>query len=90
MNPGDHFNGPGTLQWIDTTRDGAEEYVKGYVSYFRELGAALLRVDFLAWYENGYDQSGSTTRRRARPRLLPAGAASGCRTRAGRHAVEPR
>jgi hypothetical protein len=61
VNAGDFFNGPGTLQWIDTTRDGAEEYVKGYVSYFRELGAVFLRIDFLAWYENGYDQSGVTT-----------------------------
>ena len=60
VNPGDHFNGPGTLQWVDTTRDGAEEYVKGYVAYFRDLGATFLRIDFLAWYENGYDQSGAT------------------------------
>jgi hypothetical protein len=61
VNAGDYFNGPGTLQWVDTTRDGAEEYIKGYVSYFRELGAVFLRIDFLAWYENGYDQSGVTT-----------------------------
>jgi glucan 1,6-alpha-isomaltosidase len=60
VNPGDHFNGPGTLQWVDTSRDGAEEYVKGYVTYFRDLGATFLRIDFLAWYENGYDQSGTT------------------------------
>jgi hypothetical protein len=60
VNPGDSFNGPGTLRWVDTTRDGAEEYVKGYVAYFRDLGATFLRIDFLAWYENGYDQSGTT------------------------------
>jgi glucan 1,6-alpha-isomaltosidase len=61
VNPGDFFDGGGLLQWVDTTRDGAEEYVKGYVGYFRELGAVFLRIDFLAWYENGYDQSGVTT-----------------------------
>ncbi len=61
VNPGDFFNGPGTLQWVDATRDGAEEYIKGYVAYFRDLGAVFLRVDFLAWYETGYDQSGVTT-----------------------------
>jgi alpha-glucosidase len=59
VNPGDLFNG-GTLFWIDTTRDGAEEYVKGYVDYFRRLGAVFLRIDFLAWYENGYDQGEGT------------------------------
>ncbi len=60
VNPGDYFDGGGRLQWVDATRDGAEEYVKGYVSYFRELGAVFLRIDFLAWYEVGFDQSEGT------------------------------
>jgi hypothetical protein len=60
VNPGDYFDGGGQLQWVDTTRDGAEEYVKGYVAYFRELGAVFLRIDFLAWYETGFDQSEGT------------------------------
>ena len=60
VNPGDYFDGGGLLQWVDTTRDGAEEYVKGYVAHFRELGAVFLRIDFLAWYEVGYDQSEGT------------------------------
>ncbi len=60
VNPGDYFDGGGLLQWVDATRDGAEEYVKGYVSYFRELGAVFLRIDFLAWYEVGFDQSEGT------------------------------
>jgi hypothetical protein len=25
VNPGDYFDGGGLLQWVDTTRDGAEE-----------------------------------------------------------------
>jgi hypothetical protein len=60
VNPGDYFDGGGLLQWVDTTRDGAEEYVKGYVSYFRQLGAVFLRIDFLAWYEVGFDQGSGT------------------------------
>jgi hypothetical protein len=63
VNPGDFFDGPGWMQWVDTSRDGAEEYVKGYVSYFRELGAVFLRIDFLAWYEVGFDQSEGTVGR---------------------------
>jgi alpha-glucosidase len=60
VNPGDYFDGGGLLQWVDTSRDGAEEYVKGYVAHFRRLGAVFLRIDFLAWYEVGFDQSEGT------------------------------
>jgi len=60
VNPGDWFDGGGQLRWVDTSRDGAEEYVKGYVSYFRQLGVTFLRIDFLAWYEVGFDQSEGT------------------------------
>ncbi len=60
VNPGDYFDGGGRLQWVDATRDGAEEYVKGYVAYFRQLGVAFLRIDFLGWYEAGFDQSEGT------------------------------
>ena len=60
VNPGDFFDGGGRLQWVDATRDGAEEYVKGYVEYFRRLGVVFLRIDFLAWYEVGFDQSEGT------------------------------
>ena len=60
VNPNDPFDGTHQLYWVDVTREGAEQYVKGYVNYFRELGAAMLRVDFLGWYEIGYDQSEGT------------------------------
>jgi alpha-glucosidase len=63
VDPGDNFDGGGQLQWVDTTRDGAEEYVKGYVAYFRQLGVVFLRIDFLAWYEVGFDQSEGTVGR---------------------------
>jgi alpha-glucosidase len=60
VNPGDYFDGGGLLQWVDTNRDGAEEYVKGYVDHFRRMGVVFLRIDFLAWYEVGFDQSEGT------------------------------
>ena len=33
---------------------------RGTSTYFRQLGAVLLRIDFLAWYEAGFDQSEGT------------------------------
>ncbi len=60
VNSDDPFDGTHQLYWVDATRDGAEEYVKGYVNYFRQLGAAMLRIDFLGWYEIGFDQSEGT------------------------------
>lgn len=42
------------LYWVDTDKDGAEEWVKGYVNHFKELGFKFLRVDFVCWYENAY------------------------------------
>ncbi len=87
VNPGDNFGG--LLRWIDTTRDGAEEYVKGYVAYFRDLGAAWLRIDFLGWYEIGYDQSeGTISVAHGREAYFArAGVDIG---RGGRHAIESR
>ncbi len=58
VNDGD-FMGSGiggkTLYWADVTKPGAKEFIQGYVRYFKELGVPYLRVDFLAWYETGYD-----------------------------------
>jgi alpha-glucosidase len=60
VNPGDTQTAGADLCWVDVTRDGTEEYVKGYVDYFRQLGATFLRIDFLAWFEVGFDQSEGT------------------------------
>ena len=46
------FNGK--LHWVDVDKPGAEEWVKGYVRYFIDLGMSFLRVDFLENYENHY------------------------------------
>jgi hypothetical protein len=59
VDAGNHFD-TGDISWIDVDREGAEEYVKGYVGYFRQMGVAFLRIDFLSWYETGFDQSEGT------------------------------
>lgn len=57
VNRDDTFHGNPKRYWVDITKDGAKEYVQGYVNYFRRVGAAYLRIDFLAWYESGWDQN---------------------------------
>ncbi|MCX6934915.1 MAG: hypothetical protein NTZ01_01760, partial [Verrucomicrobia bacterium] len=42
--------------WVQIDRPGAEAYVKGYVKYFADMGIDYLRVDFLSWYESGWDR----------------------------------
>jgi len=46
------FNG--AIWWCDTAKDGAEQYIKGYVRHFINLGFTFLRCDFLRDYENAY------------------------------------
>ncbi|QST00336.1 DUF5110 domain-containing protein [Pontibacillus sp. ALD_SL1] len=59
ITEGDRFNGgqDTSLYWVDVTKDGAKEFVQGYVNFFKDQGAEFLRVDFLSWYETGTDQS---------------------------------
>ncbi len=45
------------IYWVDPHRDGAKEYVQGYVQHFKAMGVPRLRVDFLAWFETGWDQN---------------------------------
>lgn len=50
---GDHsFNGE--LFWVDVNKPGAEQWIKGYVRYFINLGVSYLRIDFLENYERNY------------------------------------
>ena len=42
------------LYWVDTARPGAEQWIKGYVRHFIDLGATYLRIDFLENYERNY------------------------------------
>lgn len=43
--------------WVQVDRPGAEEYVKGYVQHYADMGIKYLRVDFLSWFEDGYDKN---------------------------------
>lgn|SRR5574344_12849 len=42
------------LYWVDVDKPGAEQWIKGYVRYFKDLGVKYLRIDFLENYENNY------------------------------------
>ncbi len=44
-----------TFQWMAVERPGAEQYVKGYIKYYADMGVKFIRIDFLAWYETGND-----------------------------------
>jgi len=43
--------------WVQVDRPGAEEYVKGCVQHYADMGVRYLRVDFLSWFESGYDRN---------------------------------
>jgi hypothetical protein len=45
------------FRWVQVDRPGAEQYVKGYIKYYADMGIDHLRVDFLSWYENGFDRN---------------------------------
>ncbi|WP_445486986.1 TIM-barrel domain-containing protein [Niallia sp. 03133] len=57
---GDRFDGgqggERALYWLNVDHPDAEKYLKGYVNFFGKQGASYLRVDFLSWYESGYDK----------------------------------
>lgn len=48
------FNG--ALYWCDPDKEGAEEYIKGYVRHFIDLGFKFLRCDFLCNFHNSYGE----------------------------------
>jgi len=43
--------------WVQVDREGAEEYVKGYVQYYADMGIRFLNADFLSWFEDGFDKN---------------------------------
>ncbi|WP_445505412.1 TIM-barrel domain-containing protein [Niallia sp. 03091] len=57
---GDRFDGgqggERALYWLNVDHPDAEKFLKGYVDFFAKQGASYLRVDFLSWYESGYDK----------------------------------
>jgi Alpha galactosidase C-terminal beta sandwich domain len=44
------------FRWVDVDRPGAEQYVKGYIKYYADMGIDHLRIDFISWFENGFDR----------------------------------
>ncbi len=45
------------FKWVQVNRAGAEQYVKGYVKHYADMGVKFLRVDFLSWFETGTDKN---------------------------------
>ncbi len=43
--------------WVQVDRPGAEEYIKGYIEFYANMGIKYLRVDFLSWFEDGFDKN---------------------------------
>jgi len=44
-----------SFTWVDVNKPGAEQYVKGYIQFYADMGIKFFRVDFMAWYETGFD-----------------------------------
>lgn len=65
MNVNEYPNG--IFTWVQVDRPGAEEYVKGCIEHYAEMGVKFFRVDFLSWYETGMDK-GNQVGYRNRPR----------------------
>ena len=42
--------------WVQIDRPGAEAYIKGWVHYYADMGVRYYRIDFLSWYEDGWDR----------------------------------
>ncbi|TKA01689.1 carbohydrate-binding protein [Actinacidiphila oryziradicis] len=53
VDSGDYLNSNGELYWVDVTKNGAKQFIQGYVNYFKNMGVSYLRTDFWAWYEAG-------------------------------------
>ncbi len=43
--------------WVQVDRAGAEKYVKGRVQHWADMGIKFLNVDFLSWFEDGFDKN---------------------------------
>ncbi|SFS70803.1 alpha-galactosidase [Sphingobacterium wenxiniae] len=48
------------FKWVQVDKPGAEAYVKGYIQFYADMGIKYLRVDFLSWFEDGWDRNMGT------------------------------
>lgn len=72
--------------WVQVDRPGAEEYVKGCIEHYAQMGVTYLRVDFLSWYETGKDK-GNTVGITNRPRAHYETALRWMREECDRHGI---
>lgn len=42
--------------WGIATHAGAQEWIDGFFKHYKELGIEYIRMDFLCWYEDGFDR----------------------------------
>jgi archaellum component FlaG (FlaF/FlaG flagellin family) len=50
-----------TRYMIDSSKPGAEQYVKGMIEYYKSVGVDLLKIDFLRYYDDSYGPEATTT-----------------------------
>jgi hypothetical protein len=48
------------FKWCQVDQPGAKEYIKGNIQFYADMGIKYLRVDFLSWFEDGYDKNFGT------------------------------
>lgn len=59
--------------WVQVDRPGAEEYVKGWIHFYADMGVEYYRIDFLSWFEDGWDRYlGRTGPKRPREHYITA------------------
>lgn len=46
--------------WGVATHPGAREWIDGFFRHYKELGVEYIRMDFLSWYEDGFDRGMGT------------------------------
>ena len=46
-----------SFRWIVFSHPGAKEYIGGLLKHFKEVGADFVRIDYLSYYEDGYDRN---------------------------------
>lgn len=42
--------------WLVASRKGSKEFIYGFFEYFKNMGVDYIRMDFLSWYEDGFDR----------------------------------
>lgn len=51
------------FQWAVADYKGAKEFIDGFFQHYKNLGVKYIRMDFLSWYEDGYDRGYGTVSR---------------------------